>query len=60
MMTAGKISQKAQTAIEYLLIFALVAVIVFVGFKTILPRTQQSANVFFNKVTDGIMGEPPP
>ena len=52
--------KKAQSAVEYLLLLAVVAVIVFVGFKTtILPQTQQVSSGYFNKVANGIMGEPP-
>ena len=51
---------KAQTAIEYTLIFAVVAIIVFIGFRSLLPRANTGAKLFFNKAAIGIMGEPPP
>ncbi len=60
MLRKSLANRKAQTALEYLLILALVAAIVFVGFKTLLPNTQASANAFFNAVSRGIVGEPPP
>lgn len=51
---------EAQTAIEYLLLFAIVAVVVFVAFRTLLPRGHEIAGNYYNKVAVGIMGEPPP
>ena len=51
---------QAQTAVEYLLIFTVVAIAVFVGFKTLLPRTHTVSEDFFNRVSNGIMGDPPP
>jgi len=48
--------KKAQTAIEYMLLLAVVVGIVLVGFKTYLPRTQNSADLYFNRVIVGIIG----
>ena len=50
--------KKAQTAIEYLLLFAIAAIIVFIGFKTILPKSGEVSTAYFNKVANAIMGEP--
>ena len=52
-------NRKAQTAIEYLLLLTVTAVIVFIGFKTIVPRSGQVSERFFNKVANGIMDTPP-
>ncbi len=56
----NKTNLKGQTAVEYLLIFTVVAIVVFVGFKTLLPRTHTVSEDFFNRVSNGIMGNPPP
>lgn len=51
----------AQTAIEYLLLFTIVAIVTFVGLKTtVLPRTGDIANSYFNKMANEIVGEAPP
>ncbi|MCK5180104.1 MAG: hypothetical protein KAR32_11285 [Candidatus Omnitrophica bacterium] len=51
--------RKAQTAIEYLLLLMTVAVIVLLGFKTYLPRVQETANIYYNRAAPGILGAPP-
>ena len=51
---------KGQTAIEYLLLFAIAAIVVFIGFHTILPRIRGTSNEFFDEAATGIMGEAPP
>src|SRR3989338_8892794 len=51
--------KKAQAAIEYLLLFAIVAMIVFIGFRYTLPRSGEIANAYFQKTSQGIMGEAP-
>ena len=53
-------SRKSQTAIEYLLLFTITAIIVFVGFRTLLPRMGEVSNAYFNVASNGIMGQPPP
>jgi len=50
---------KAQAAIEYMLLLAVVVAIVIVGFKTFLPKGRTSSELFFNRVTVGILGDPP-
>ncbi len=47
-----------QTAVEYLLLLTIAAVVVFVGFQRLLPRVEGTSNQFFNKATQGIMGKP--
>ena len=49
----------AQTAIEYMLLFAVVVAIVLAGFQLYVPLSMMQANALFSNVTDGIMGEPP-
>lgn len=45
----------AQTAIEYLLILAVVAAIVLASQKVLLPKVQNSAEGYYNNVTDVIL-----
>ena len=52
--------KKAQTAIEYLLLLAVVVVIVFIALKDLLPMIGVSSNYYFNKAASAIMGDPPP
>lgn len=52
-------AKKAQTAVEYLLLFTVVATVVLVSFKTFLPKTHDIANQYFIKVANGIMGPRP-
>ena len=59
MMKRNLRQARAQTALEYMLILAIVAAIVLVGFKVFLPRSRDAAFVFFNTVTNQIMGNPP-
>jgi len=51
---------QAQTAIEYLLLFAIVAVVVLVAFTALLPRANKIAGDFYNKTAVGIMGNTVP
>jgi Flp pilus assembly pilin Flp len=48
---------RGQTALEYMLLFGVVVAIVMVGFVKYLPRTYQAANVYFDKVSEGIAGK---
>ena len=52
-------SKKAQTAIEYLLLLAVTAIIVFISFKTLLPKSGEISQAYFNKTAAGIMGDAP-
>ncbi|MCR4337844.1 MAG: hypothetical protein NUV91_08585 [Candidatus Omnitrophica bacterium] len=51
--------KKGQTVIEYLLILAVVAVVVLLGFVTYVPRSQKISGEFFNKAANFIMDKPP-
>ena len=51
--------KKAQTAIEYLLLLALVALIVLISFPILMPKTQAVSNTYFDKISNAIMDEPP-
>ena len=48
----------AQTALEYMLLLMSVVAIVLVGFKTILPSSQQASNFYFDRVAVVIMVKP--
>ena len=50
---------KAQTAVEYLLLFGVVTAFVMVGFKIFLPKVNQSSERYYNKAAIGILGPPP-
>lgn len=50
---------KSQTAVEYLLLLTVVAVIVFAAFKSLIPRAQSISGQYYNKVAIGIMGDAP-
>ena len=52
--------KNAQTAIEYMLVFAVVVAIIVVGFRSYLERTHHAEEIFYNGVARGIYGEPPP
>ena len=51
--------EKAQTAIEYMLLLAAVVAIVLVGFNRYLPRFHETSNIYFNRVAAGVYGKPP-
>jgi Flp pilus assembly pilin Flp len=50
---------QGQTAIEYLLLLAVVVAIVLVGFKTYLPQSHNAVDLYYNRAAVGIMGKPP-
>lgn len=50
---------RAQTAMEYLLILAVVGIIVLSGLRFLLPRVNQSSEGYYNSVTRTILGENP-
>ncbi|VAX37854.1 hypothetical protein MNBD_UNCLBAC01-1678 [hydrothermal vent metagenome] len=52
--------ERAQNAIEYMLVLMVVAAIVLIGFKQYLPITYNASNRYFNRVVIGIMGDPNP
>lgn len=49
-----------QTAIEYMLLFGTVVAAVLIGLKTYVPDMQEAANVYFDRASVGILGEPTP
>lgn len=53
-------AQKAQTAIEYMLLLGVVVALVLIAFKVSLPKMRVSANTYFNRAAIGIMGDPNP
>lgn len=57
-----RILGKAQTAIEYLLLLTICALIVFVAFKTFFEpggRVRNGLDLYFNKVSNKVMGDAP-
>lgn len=52
-------ANKAQTAVEYLLLLTTVVAIVLVGLKTYLPVIYEASNIYYNRVVPGIIGQPP-
>lgn len=49
--------QKAQSAVEYMLLLTVVAAIVLLSMKTLFPRVNRSGEVFYNKTTYALLGE---
>ncbi|MFZ5800491.1 MAG: hypothetical protein ACOY3D_03815 [Candidatus Omnitrophota bacterium] len=50
--------EKAQTAVEYFVIFAVVAAVTLLSVAAFYNRLHQASEVFFNKSAEAIMGEP--
>ena len=51
-----------QTAIEYMLLLTICALIVFAAFKTFFGpsgRVRNATEIYFNKVSNGVMGSAP-
>ena len=48
-----------QTALEYMVLFAIVAVVVMAGMKNLLPQVRNSSEGYYNSVTRVIMGDEP-
>ena len=51
--------KKAQSAIEYMLLLTTVVAIVLIGFKTYIPGFEETANIYYNRVVPGILGNAP-
>lgn len=51
-------ARKAQSAVEFMLLLAVVVSIVLIGFRTFLQRTHDASGVFFNNISTGVMGKP--
>ena len=54
-----KTKDSGQTALEYMILFAIVAAVVVAGFKTLLPQVRNSSEGYYNSVTRVIMGDKP-
>ena len=59
LLKKARTEKSAQTAVEYMLLLTLVAIIVFFGFRFMLPRSQVISESFFNKISNAIMDEAP-
>ena len=59
-MRKFSLNKNAQTAVEYLLLLAVVVSIVLVGLRTYLPRVYVASNEYFDKASKGIAGKPHP
>ena len=47
---------KAQTAVEYMLLLGVVMAIVLIGFKKYVPRIEGAGNVYYEHISNGILG----
>ncbi len=47
---------KGQTAVEYLLLLAIVVIVVLIGFTRYLPRAREASEIFYNRMGTGIAG----
>ena len=52
-------NQTAQTAVEYMLLLAVIVAIVITAVPWFFPVTQNAADIYFNRVGIGIAGESP-
>ncbi len=59
MKSYHSVNDKGQTAVEYLLIFTIAAIVALLAFTTFLPKSQEISTEFFNTVAKNIMGNPP-
>jgi Flp pilus assembly pilin Flp len=58
----GIFVKKAQTAIEYLLLLTICALIVFLALRTFFQeggRVRNGLELYFNKVSNKVMGDKP-
>lgn len=55
-----KYNRLGQTAIEYMLLLAVVVAIILLSFPAFFPRLENGTDIFYNRVAVGIMGETPP
>ncbi len=55
-----KFWMQGQTALEYMLLTAIVAAIVLVGFQVYTPRSRTASESYYNNLANAIMGEAPP
>ncbi len=57
-----RISRKAQTAIEYMLLLTICALLVFASFRVFFEpegRVRNGLDLYFNKVSESVMGPAP-
>ena len=52
-------AHQAQTIVEYLLLLAVVVAIILVGFKKFVPKAGMHSELYYNRVSLGIMGDAP-
>jgi len=50
--------RNAQSTVEYLILLGAVTAVILVGFNRFILRSQEQANIFFNKAAGDIMGDP--
>ena len=55
-MKKYKVITKGQTAVEYMMLLAIVMVVVLVGLKSFIPRVNRATNTYFNTVSNAIAG----
>ncbi len=51
--------RRGQIAVEYMLLLALAGLVVLLAMRSLLPRVEDSADRFYNKTAESIMGRPP-
>jgi hypothetical protein len=51
--------ERAQTAVEYMILLGTVTAVILVSFNTIMPQGQQMTEGFYNKASNLILGAPP-
>ena len=52
-------NSRGQAALEYMLILGTVMVIVLIGYRVFLPKTQAASDLYFNRVSHGITDSGP-
>jgi Flp pilus assembly pilin Flp len=52
--------KRGQSAIEYMVLLAVVAAVVLIGLRTWLGTINETSGNYFNEVSEGIMDAPPP
>ncbi len=55
-----KMNSRGQTALEYLLLLAVVTAVILGGIHSYLNRARDSSEVYFNRIVNGIYGRPAP
>ncbi|MBF0385996.1 MAG: class III signal peptide-containing protein, partial [Candidatus Omnitrophica bacterium] len=53
----NKIKRKAQAAVEYLLLLAVVVSVVMIGMKRYFPRAHTYTETYYNYSAMGVMGQ---